>query len=76
MKRFCLYFLVAAITFSIGVLTIPKAYKSIVSEAPNIPALSLDVPCTPDSFTLKRQPDATLQLNIIEANCNGTSWNA
>jgi hypothetical protein len=77
MKRLCLYFLVALVTFGIGVLTsLPNAYNSIVSQAPSITAPALESPCAADSLTLKPQPEATLQLNIIEANCNGTSWNA
>lgn len=77
MKRFCRYFLAALLAFSVGVLaSLTRTYKSIDSQASNITALPLELPCPPDAFTLKRQPEATLQLNIVEANCNGTSWNA
>ena len=65
MKRFRFYFLFMLIAFSVGGLTLlPRAYKSIVSQAPNITPPALEFPCPPDSFTLKRQPEATLRLNI------------
>jgi hypothetical protein len=76
MKRFYLYFLAALVVFSVVLVSLIRTYKSIVAQAADISALPLNSPCTPDSFTLKRQPEATIQLNIVEANCNGTSWNA
>ena len=77
MKRFCLYFLAALLTFTLGVLaSLIRTYKSIDAQTPYITALPLNSPCTPDAFTLKAQPEATMQLKILEANCNGNSWNA
>ena len=77
MKRICLYLLVALTTFGLGVLTwLTKPYKSIVSQTPIITAASLELPCASDTFTVKYQPDATMQLVFVEANCNGSSWNA
>jgi hypothetical protein len=77
MKRFCLYFLTALLAFSVGVLaSLTRTYNSIDAQAPDITALPLESPCIRDAFTLKRQPEATMQLNIVEAHCNGSSWNA
>src|SRR5688572_23302340 len=77
MKRFWLYFLAALLVLSVVVLaSLTRRYKSINDQALDIAALPLDLPCTPDAFTLKRQPEATMLLDIVEANCNGTSWNA
>ena len=77
MKRICLYLLVALMTFGLGVLTwLIKPYQSVVTQSPTITSLTLELPCASDTFTLKHQPDATMQLVIVEANCNGSSWNA
>lgn len=77
MKRICLCLLVALITFGVGVLTwLTKPYKSIAAQTPTIPAPTLDLPCSSDTFTVKHQPEATMQLVVVEANCNGYHWNA
>jgi len=77
MKRISLYLLVALMTFGLGVLTwLGKPYKSIVSQGPTITAPTLELPCASNTFTVKHQPNATMQLVIVEANCNGSSWNA
>jgi hypothetical protein len=77
MKRIYLYILAALVVFSVATLvSLRRSYKSITARAAEISALPLNSPCTPEAFTLKRQPEATMQLNIVEANCNGTSWNA
>lgn len=77
MKRLCLYFLAALLAFTVGVLSsLTRTYKSIAAQAPDISAQPLESPCPSNAFILKRQPETTLQLNIVEANCNGTSWNA
>lgn len=76
MKRFYLYFLAALVVFSVVLVSLIRTYKSIAGQGAGISALPLNSPCSPDSFTLKRQPEATMQLNIVEANCNGASWNA
>src|SRR6185503_18669050 len=77
MKRSYLYFLAALLVFSVvAQLLLRRSYKSITAQAAEISALPLNSPCTPDAFTLKAQPEATMQLKIVEANCNGNSWNA
>ena len=77
MKRISLYFLVALIAFFAGVLASPaKQYDLIVSQTPEIPIPDLQSRCPPGAFTVKRQPTASLHLVILEANCNGSSWNA
>ena len=77
MKRSYLYFLAALLVFSVvALVSLRRSYKSITAQAAEISALPLDFPCAPDAFTLKAQPDATLQLKMLEANCNGKSWNA
>jgi hypothetical protein len=77
MKRFYRYFLAALLVFSVvALVSLRRSYKSITAQAAEISALPLDFPCAPDAFTLKAQPDATMQLKILEANCNGKSWNA
>ena len=77
MKRICLYLLVALMTFGLGVLTwLSKPYKSIVSQSPTITAPTLELPCASSTFTVKHQPNATMQLVIVEANWNGSNWNA
>jgi hypothetical protein len=75
MKRFYLYFL-ALVGLSVVLVSLIWTYKSIAAPAADISALPLNSPCAPDAFTLKRQPKATMQLNIVEANCNGPNWNA
>ena len=77
MKRSYLYFLAALLVFSVvALLLLRRSHKSITAQAAEISALPLSSPCTPDAFTLKAQPEATMQLKIVEANCNGNSWNA
>ena len=75
MKRFYLYFL-ALVGLSVVLVSLIRTYNSIAARSADISALPLNSPCAPDAFTLKRQPEATLQLNIVEANCNDQSWNA
>ena len=54
MKRCSLYFLIALLTFSSGVLmSLMTTYTSTNSQDLNIAALPLDFPCPPDAFTLK-----------------------
>jgi hypothetical protein len=77
MKRFCLYSLTALLAFSVGLLvSLTRRYQSNTSKAVAITAASLESPCASDAFTVKHQPEATMQLKIDEANCNGSSWNA
>jgi hypothetical protein len=77
MKHFRLYFLAALLVFSVVVLvSLTRSYRSIDAQAQDITALPLDLPCPSAAFTLKRQPEATMHLNIVQANCNGSSWNA
>ena len=76
MKRFYLYFLAALVVFSVILVSLMRTYRSIAAQAAEISALPLNSPCATDAFRLKRQPEATMQLNIVEANCNGSSWNA
>jgi hypothetical protein len=77
MKHFWLYFFAVLLVFSVVVLALlTRSVKSIDALAQDITALPLDLPCPPDAFTLKGQPEATMQLNIVESNCNGSSWNA
>ncbi|MCM3872623.1 MAG: hypothetical protein ND895_18230 [Pyrinomonadaceae bacterium] len=77
MKRSYLYFLAALLVFSVvALVSLRKSYKSITAQAAEISALPLNSPCTPDAFSLRSQPEATMQLKIVEANCNGKSWNA
>jgi hypothetical protein len=77
MKRSYLYFLAALLVFSVlALVSLRGSYKSITAEAAEISALPLNSPCTPDAFTLKAQPEAAMQLKIVEANCNGQSWTA
>lgn len=76
-KRISLYLLIALITFGLGVATwLTKPYKSTASQSPTITVATLDLPCAPDTFTVKQQPDVAMQLVIVEANCNGSDWNA
>ena len=77
MKRFYLYFLATLLVFSVVALVpLRRSYKSITAQAAEISALPLNIPCAPDAFTVKAQPGTTMQLKIVEANCNGQSWNA
>jgi len=77
MKRFYICLLAAVIVFSIiALVSVRRSYTSITAHAAEISALPLNSPCAPDAFTLKAQPEVMMQLKIIEANCNGKSWNA
>lgn len=77
MKRSYLYFLAALLVFSVVVLTsLTKVYKSVGAQSLDINPIPLSLPCPSEAFTMKRQPEATIQLSIVEANCNGPSWNA
>jgi hypothetical protein len=83
-KRLCLYFVTALVTFSVGVLvSLTNIYKSIDQQIPEITAMwpashpqRLPCPCLLDAFAVKSQPESKAQLNIVEANCNGPVWNA
>jgi len=77
MKRFRLYALTALLAFSVDVLvSLIRRFQSNTSKAVDITAASLEFPCAPDTFTVKQQPEAAMQLRIVEANCDGSSWNA
>ena len=77
MKRSYLYFLAALLVFSVvALVSLRRSYKSITAQTAEISALPLNSPCTADAFTLKAQPEATMQLRIVKANCNGNRWNA
>ena len=77
MKRLSLYILTGLLTFSIGALIfVLRTYKAINPQEVNIKVQPLNTPCAPEVLTLRPQPETTLQLSIIEANCNGSSWNA
>lgn len=76
MKRSYLYFLAALLVLSVVALLTLRTYKSMTVQAAEISALPLNFPCAPGAFTLKLQPQATMQLKIVEANCNGNRWNA
>jgi hypothetical protein len=77
MKRSYVYLLAAVVVFSVvALVSVRRSYESITAQAAEISALPLNSPCLPDAFTLKAQPEATMQLKIVEANCNGNSWNA
>lgn len=77
MKHSKRYILVIVLVFSVIVLVfLTRSLKSIDAQVQDIPALLLNLPCPPDAFKLKSQAGATMQLNIVEANCNGSRWNA
>jgi hypothetical protein len=71
------YIFAVVLVLSIIVLAfLTRSIKSLDSQSEQITAVPLNLPCPPDAFTLKSQPGATIQLNVVEANCNGTRWNA
>ena len=77
MKHYRRYIFAVVLLLSIIVLAVlTRSLKSLDSQGEDITAVPLNLPCPPDAFTLKSQPRATIQLNIVEANCNGTRWNA
>ena len=77
MKRLHLYFFVALFAFTVGIFaSLMRSLRSINSQTAEITAAPLDYPCAQDAFTVKKQPEATAQLVIVDASCNGPSWKA
>src|SRR6266496_2014326 len=79
MKRRSLYFLVALFTFTIGnfasfVNSLYLASRQTLTL--EIEAATLDLPCPRDAFTVKSQTDASTELVIVSASCNGSNSKA